>query len=257
MALKTILVDGDKGGVGKSLVARVVTDMYLHAAERAHDADLGADHFVVGVIDADLSNPDVCGTGGFTTQDGVCLAALASLDQAEGWAGLVDQLAAIEAQADPKAEVRVVVSLPAQITRRAFAGAIPAVAEILTRFGAVPVWVLNRTQESVAALAERYRLLPQEYRRGLAVRNLFFGDAEHFLAWAAHPIYQELVVGGGWQEGTLPELYALLAHKLGRTPLHTALAVGTQSGPLSYGEQLMLNIWRRTCWASLAVLETL
>lgn len=253
MVMKTIMVDGDKGGVGKSLVARAIADLYLHAEA----AGLPHPRFTVGVIDADLSNPDVCGIGGFTTQDGVALASLASLEDAEGWAAFVDQLADLQSRMRPEEEMRVIVSLPAQITHRAFGGAIPAVGEILRMFGAVPVWVLNRTRESANALAERHRLLPEQYRRGLAVKNLFFGSAAHFLSWEAHPIYQELVVGGAWIEGDLPELYALLSNKIGRTPFGTACAVGTQSGPLSAGEKVMLNAWRGRCWTMLSALERL
>ncbi|MHB1528588.1 MAG: hypothetical protein ACYCXT_04010 [Acidiferrobacteraceae bacterium] len=253
MTMKTLMVDGDKGGVGKSLVARAIADMYLHAAAAA----LPHPRYIVGVIDADLSNPDVCGTGGFTPQDGVALATIASLEHAEGWAGFVDQLTGLQSQIQPDEEVRVVVSLPAQITHRAFAGAVPAVGEILQKFGAVPVWVLNRTRESAQALAERHRLMPERYQRGLAVRNLFFGSAPHFVLWEAHPIYRELVVDGGWAEGDLPELYALLSNKIGRTPFGTAYDVGTQGGPLSAGEKLMLNAWRGRCWATLAALERL
>jgi len=251
MVMKTIMVDGDKGGVGKSLVARAIADLYLHADALPHP------RYTVGVIDADLSNPDVCGRGGFTPQDGVALAALASLEDAEGWAAFVDQLSDLQSRMRPEEEVRVIVSLPAQITHRAFGGAIPAVGDILRMFGAVPVWVLNRTRESANALAERHRLLPEQYQRGLAIKNLFFGSAAHFLSWEAHAIYQELVVGGAWIEGELPELYALLSSKIGRTPFGTAYAVGTQSGPLSAGEKVMLNAWRGRCWATLSALERL
>lgn len=253
MVMKTLMVDGDKGGVGKSLVARAIADMYLHA----ESANLPHSGYTVGVIDADLSNPDVCGTGGFTAQDGVALAALASLENAEGWAAFVDQLAAMESRVRPDEEVRVVVSLPAQITHRAFGGTIPAVGEILQMFGAVPVWVLNRTRESANALAERHRLMPQHYRQGLAIKNLFFGSTQQFLSWEAHPIYQELVVTGAWTEGEVPELYALLSNKIGRTPLGTAYELGTQSGHLSAGEKVMLNAWRGRCWAALSALERL
>ncbi|MHB8346140.1 MAG: hypothetical protein ACYDHM_02970 [Acidiferrobacterales bacterium] len=253
MVMKTIMVDGDKGGVGKSLVARIIADLYLHADAAA----LPHPRYTVGVIDTDLSNPDVCGSGGFTIQDGVALAALASLEDAEGWAAFVDQLSDLQSRMRPEEEVRVIVSLPAQITHRAFGGAIPAVGDILRMFGAVPVWVLNRTRESANALAERHRLLPEQYQRGLAVKNLFFGSAAHFLSWEAHPIYQELVVSGTWIEGELPELYALLSNKIGRTPFGTAYAVGTQTGPLSAGEKVMLNAWRGRCWATLSALERL
>lgn len=253
MVMKTLMVDGEKGGVGKSLVARALADMYLHA----ESANLPRPQYTVGVIDADLSNPDVCGRGGFTGDDGVALAALASLENAEGWAAFVDQLAGLQARMRPDEEVRVVVSLPAQITHRAFAGTIPAVGEILQMFGATPVWVLNRTRESANALAERRRLMPPHYRQGLAIKNLFFGSGNQFLSWEAHPVYQELVVTGAWAEGEVPELYALLSNKIGRTPFGTAYEVGTHSGPLSAGEKVMLNAWRGRCWAALSALERL
>ena len=59
----------------------------------------------------------------------------------------------------------------------------PAQIGMLGEAHTVPVWVLSRTRESITALEHRLHQLPSQYATGLAVRNLFFGDAAKFVPW--------------------------------------------------------------------------
>ncbi len=61
--IRTYFVDGDKGGVGKSMVARAVVDMLIQS-ERFLMPPVDR----LFIIDADPTNADVCCPGGFVNQ---------------------------------------------------------------------------------------------------------------------------------------------------------------------------------------------
>ena len=253
MAIKTIMVDGDKGGVGKSLVTRAIVDLYLNAEETR----IGGRRYVLAVYDADRRNPDVCGRGGYTPGPRITFAELATLDSEAGWIDFGNKLEpAIALGRSDDTEVRVIVSMPAQIGR-VFDGSVALVNTVLQELNAVPVWVLSRTREGVTALEERVAAYPKQYASGVAVRNLFFGDREKFVLWEKSEIRQRLVADGHWVDVILPEMNDFVFERIGRTPLHVAADTGTQTGPLGWGEHMALTTWRRTAWDNLHVVETI
>jgi hypothetical protein len=248
--LKTFIVDGDKGGVGKSLVARTLVDLYLHADEAA----LPGQNYQLIVLDADRANPDVCGTGGLTAGGTIARTELISLDDQGGWIDLGNQL-------DPfvkrPQEFRVVINMPAGIGTRVFDGSIPLVGEVLAHINAIPVWVLNRMSDGIHALEARVRSLPRNYVHGAVVANLFHGSRDKFTVWETSHLRQQLMQEGHWVEATLPEMYDLLAQNIGRTPLDRAEAFGPGGIQLGFGEKLSLNVWRKSAWESLKIVETM
>ena len=163
---KTILVDGDKGGVGKSLATRALVQFYLEQPAESRPR--------LVVFDADHSNPDVCGKDGLTAGDGILSTGLVDLATETGWIDLASRLEAVR-----DLDCRVIVNIPAQIGN-VFDGKLPMVGDVLREAHAVSVWVLSRTQESIRALEHRLSHLPDRYATGLAVRNLFFGNADQF-----------------------------------------------------------------------------
>jgi len=253
MTLKTILVDGDKGGVGKSLVTRAVVDMYLNADE----AGIGDRRYTLAVYDADRRNPDVCGRGGYTPNDHLLLAELAALDSEEGWIDFGNKLEpVIEMGASEDAHVRIIVSMPAQIGK-VFDGSVALVNTILQELNAIPVWVLSRTREGVTALEERVQAYPAQYAAGVAVRNLFFGDREKFVIWDTSDLRRQLVEEGPWADVILPEMNDLIFERIGRTPFHVAADLGTQTSKLGWGAHTALATWRRTAWENLRWVEAI
>ncbi|MHB8549445.1 MAG: hypothetical protein ACYDB8_00530 [Acidiferrobacterales bacterium] len=251
MTIKTILVDGDKGGVGKSLVTRAIVDMYLHAEE----AGIEGRAYTLAVYDADRRNPDVCGHGGYTPEGNLILAELAALDSEAGWIDFGNKLEPVIAMGrSDERDVRIIVSMPAQIGQ-VFDGSVALVNTILRELNALPVWVLARTRESVTALEERIRAYPAQYASGVAVRNLFFGDRERFAIWETSAIRRQQVTDGLWADVILPEMNDLIFERIGRTPFRTAAELGTQSGPLGWGEQTALAAWRHTAWDNLRAVE--
>lgn len=244
--LKTFIIDGDKGGVGKSLAARALVHHYLAqpAAERPR----------IVVLDADLSNPDVCGTGGLKSGNGIMATAMLDLSNENGWIDFGTRVASI-ADAAEKTDFRVIVNMPAQIGTRAFDGSIHIVSEVLREANAIPVWLLSRTQESIRALDYRLRNMPARYETGLIVKNLFFGQTEKFGLWAADELQQQLIGEGAWTETELPELNDQLAVMIGRRPFHDVLQDGIDGRNLPFGYRLALESWLKRAGAAMAKIE--
>jgi hypothetical protein len=238
---KTILVDGDKGGVGKSLAARALVQFYLEQP---------ADHRPrLVVFDADHSNPDVCGRDGLKAGDGILSTGLLDLSTEAGWIDFAGRLEKIR-----DIDCRVIVNMPAQIGS-VFDGRIGLVADVLREAQAVPVWVLSRTRESITALEHRVRHLPSQYTVGLAVRNLFFGEVDKFVLWDTSPLRKTLLQGGGWLETELPELNDQLLVMMGRRPFHEVARTGIDHQPLPLGYRLALHTWLGRVVVALSKIE--
>ncbi len=244
--LKTFIIDGDKGGVGKSLAARALVHHYLQPPEAERPRIL--------VYDADLSNPDVCGEGGLKAGNGIMSAAMVDLSTESGWIdfGTRISMAVAAAQRD---EYRIIVNMPAQIGTRAFDGSIHIVSEVLREANAVPIWLLSRTQESIRALDYRVRNMPARYETGMIVKNLFFGASDKFVLWDAAEMQQRLITEGAWLETEMPELNDQLAVMIGRRPFHEVLASGLDGAPLSFGYRLALRSWLARAGDSMAKAE--
>ncbi len=247
--LKTYLIDGDKGGVGKSLTTRAAAHYFLNQPEPSRPT--------LAIFDADMSNPDVCGEGGLSRRNSAIKRAdIIDLSVEYGWITLANALEPLREQAED-CEVRVLINMPAQIGPRAFRGDVPLVAEVLREARAVPVWLLSRTEESIRTLEERVRIMPERFASGLAVRNLFFGASGKFTRWAGSALREQLVEQGRWLESSFPEINDEVIAAIGRTPLHVALAEGLNGKPLMHGYQLVLSAWLKSTTAVFDLLETI
>ena len=224
--LKTIFVDGDKGGVGKTMVARAIADAYIQRTNGLPDCKLIC-------LDADHTNPDFCGPGGFEPDSGVHETGLINLDESKSWLELVNSLEPFIEMAHQE-EVRIIVSMPAT-AKRAFEKGSEEVAQIMSMLNAIPVWVIGRTEDSVTQLQKRYHAMPRQFEHGLAVINLFFGNRDRFVIWDRSETRKDLVGSGDWKEAGLPEMSDLVVAKLGRTPYHRAIATGIGSNGLKLG----------------------
>jgi len=246
--LKTFIIDGDKGGVGKSLAARALVHHYLAQSEPERPR--------IVVYDADLSNPDVCGDGGLKSGNGIMGTAMLDLSNENGWIDFGTRLATLTTAAE-KVDYRIIINMPAQIGSRAFDGSIHIVNEVLREANAIPVWMLSRTQESIRALQYRLRHMAARYEVGMIVKNLFFGSPDKFLLWDADELRHLLVEERAWQEAELPELNDQLTVMIGRRPFHEVLATGIDGRPLPFGYRLALTSWLQRAGAVMAQLEAL
>ena len=254
--LKSYFIDGDKGGVGKSLFARAFIHYYLSLPEGKRPKLL--------LVDADRSNPDVCGKGGFKATDTdplpkeILWADLFDLSTEDGWINLGGKIGrTLNDHGDE--ELRMIVNMPAQIGTHAFDGSISVVSELLLTANAIPVWLLNRTRESITQIEYRCSALPRRYAVGAVVKNLFFGDSDAFSRWDHSATRKSLIHddGTGWIEATMPELNPTLLDQIERRPFHKVYADGYNGEPLGLGAKLALDAWFRTQAKSFAAIDSL
>lgn len=237
---KTILVDGDKGGVGKSLATRALVQYYLAQSDSRPR---------LMVFDADHSNPDVCGKDGLKAGDGILGTGLIDLSTEAGWIDFAGRLEKVH-----DLDCRVIVNMPAQIGG-VFDGSVAIVGEVLREAHALPVWVLSRTQESITALEHRIHHLPTQYTTGLAVRNLFFGESDKFGLWEGSQLRKTLLRSNAWLETELPELNDQLLVMMGRRPFHEVARFGIDNKPLPLGYRLALQTWLHRAITGLSKIE--
>lgn len=242
--LRTYLVDGEKGGVGKSLATRALVHYHLTIPEDARP--------IIAVYDADMTNPDVCGKDGLSTKNSMLESTqILDLSIEQGWIDLSNALNALQTQHEDE-EIHVIVNMPAQIGSRAFQGAIPIVNEVLREANAFPIWLLSRVEDTIRTLEERIKAMPARFGTGLILRNLFFGESNKFTRWEQSALRAKLLklpsnddeIQFHWDESCLPEINAGVIDTVGRTPFHIALGVGSNGKPiLSHGQRLVLDAW--------------
>lgn len=249
--IKTYFVDGDKGGVGKSFVARCVTDMLLNNEKYGHNK---VDQLIV--VDADPANPDVCGPGGFVLEEmnGTKIIPLNCPIRSEAdWIGAIDHVHEV---ANSDTNVRVVFSLPAA------AGLVirenATVVEMMRFLEGVPVWVMSNDESSTRQLADRVDAFPMRYETGYVIRNLRHGVVDSFLAWNASEIRKKLLGQNGfdWTELDLPVLNSLVVGKIGMLPLHRAAEKALNpAGGIGAGSRIVIDTFRAAVGNVLKVLE--
>ncbi|MDR0275596.1 MAG: hypothetical protein LBI48_09715 [Burkholderiaceae bacterium] len=250
--LRTYLVDGDKGGVGKSLTTRALVHYYLTLEASARP--------VIAVFDADMSNPDVCGKDGLSAQNSPTLETTQIIDLSieQGWIDLSNALDSLQSQHEDE-EIRVIVNMPAQIGSRAFQGTIPIVGEVLRQANAFPIWLLSRVEDAIRTLEERIKAMPARFHTGLILRNLFFGESDKFTRWESSALRARLLAdddaGFYWDENCLPEINANVIDAVGRKPFHVALGQGNGKPLLNHGQRLTLNAWLRSTHATFSQME--
>lgn len=169
-----ILVDGDKGGVGKSWVSSTLLDWILK---------LG---LPVAAVDADTRNADV-----HRMFKGTMPVLHANLRDHTGWMDMLDFL--VE---NPKAIV--VVSLPAGIgdTMKKEAPAFIQSIQLLQRKLGL-VWVMNRQADSVNLLNQALGHIGSALSFRVAVKNLMYGESERFIRWDSSQTKKKFEASGG------------------------------------------------------------
>lgn len=235
-----IIVDGDKGGVGKSFVARAVADYVL----------LHKNGGRLFVVDTDPTTPDVAGgKGGFSltskTFNGVEVSGIYSpVTSVDDWFATIDQIAKLSSSS----ENDFVVSLPAG----AGLNITDTVLDLFSLASPVfTIWVVGRGEGSVNALNARTNRAREFYSKGIVALNNFFGsqDKGTFFEWTGSGLRTQLI-SGGWREIAVPVLNAFVVKAIGTTPLHEAhqsSAEGNASPTIRIG----IEAFRRAFWAQL------
>ena len=254
--IRTYFVDGDKGGVGKSMIARAVIDMLLQSERFLLSA---IDRIVV--VDADPANADVCGSDGYSDESvGVgdkktkIVAIQHPIRFVDDWFSLISLLDDKNLINDGQNN-RIVISLPAA------AGLVlaenPTVLEMLDEFNGFHVWVLGNERSSVEQLEKRIEVAPYSYARGFAVRNLKHGSANSFAFWN-NSITRKNVMEWGWQEIDFPVLSPGIAVEIGSVPVHKVERdkINASGARAMLGTQIAIRGYRSVSGNRLKVLET-
>lgn len=163
-----LLIHGDKGGVGKTMLATALIDYLIGTGKP------------LSLVDADTRNADVV-----RMFDGAIPTVALDLQRDEGWMDLIDFVMA-------QAGRHVVVSLPGGIGERV-TSELPRLWDQLgtdRRLGLA--WVLNRGPDSVNLLGHALAALRSHLAFVAVVKNLYFGTSEQFTRWDESALRAEL-----------------------------------------------------------------
>lgn len=237
------IIDGDKGGIGKSFVARAVAD-YLITNKTAGK---------VVIIDCDPSNADVVNDGGFyegeTVGEAEVVGLCSPVSSQEDWFSTVDRAVTLAQD-----ETDFVFSLPA--------GAGLYIDDtVLSMFDLIgpakTVWVMGKDQSSIEQLEDRVRRAPMFYETGIVALNEHHGPMSRgtFDTWKKSSVRRQIVRADGWKEIVVPPLNAFITKQIGTTPHHRAVA-RSEKNELSPTIRVGIEAFRRVFRAQLnAALE--
>ncbi|WLA31800.1 protein mobD [Xanthomonas citri] len=177
---KIYLVEGSKGGVGKSMVTMALLD------------HLRAQSAPVLLIESDTSNPDV-----WKAYRDEVDAHLLNLDEANGWIELVNVL---DANKDHVAVINTAARNNQGVSRYG-----DTLASTLGELGRnlVTLWVVNRQRDSLELLKEYMDAIPDSQVH--VVRNGYFGEEEAFELYNGSKIRDAVEAKGG-KSLTFPNL---------------------------------------------------
>jgi hypothetical protein len=226
IAMATFFVDGDKGGVGKSWMARALAD-YLMTSRHCGK---------LVIIDCDPSNPDVVGENSYTseTAEGVeIIAHRFPITSADDWPAVIDFVIGNMKSSDADC----VFSLPAGAGLHIDAETIQ-MQELLTP--ALTVWVMGTDQSSIEQLEHRVERSETFYSKGIVALNSYHGQLEKgaFAKWNESLLYRML----GWPEIVIPRMNPFGTSVIGTMPFHRVLREGSNLSPTI---PIIINGFRR------------
>jgi len=209
-----IIVNGSKGGVGKSLTTMALLDYF------------SVNRKFVKLVDGDTNNPDVWRCYGRAT-DGEVL----DLDDVEGWIRLVNICDAAPFKA-------VVVNTPARSNAAVHKHAailLDSLRELARPL--ITLWVINRQRDSLELLKDY-----METNRGSLVHvicNGYFGEEHKFELYKDSPLREAVTTLGG-KSLFLPDLADRVTDELyGRRT-----TLGEAQSQFKLGDRAELQRWR-------------
>lgn len=232
------IVDGDKGGTGKSFVTRALADFLI--------TKKGSGRIVI--MDCDPSNPDVVCANGFSSSETIgnieVIGLAVPVNSQEDWFAAID---AASGASIPGTDF--VFSLPA--------GAGLYIDDtVLNLMGLIApvstVWVMGKDESSIDQLNARLARAPSFYEHGLIALNEYHGSAARgtFSDWKNSQAYMHTVEQGEWREVLVNVLNAFVTRQIGTMPLHRAHAL-SKDGKLSPTIAVGVEAFRRAFGAQL------
>lgn len=221
MAKKLVMVNGSKGGVGKSTVSMAAIDTALEKGEK------------VLLIETDTSNADV-----YKSYKEHVSTMLCNLDVKEGWLEFLNAIHNTEADT-------IIVNTAARGNDglKAFGGLLrDALPELDCAFSTL--WIINRQRDSLILLKEFREQVPGTLVH--VVRNLYWGEPEKFELFNTSQIKTEIEASGG-QVLDFPDL----ADRVADLMMNTRMPISAAATQLDFGERIEAQRWRSDAWASL------
>jgi hypothetical protein len=216
----TYVFHGDRGGVGKSMLATAFGEYLLGKGRQ------------VAVVETDTQNGDV---GRYFEGAGAAVHRM-NLRTADGWIEFLSYL-----QREPSEDI--IVALPAGIggVFTANAGKLLSAVADLKRTLAI-FWLMNRTADSIALLAP----VTASFQKAagvkiVAVRNLYFGEPGKFDRWNDGKVRKSFLSAGG-MEMDFEDLQGKVVDATFAALPPKRFSSNGESG-LGYGEMLFLRDW--------------
>jgi hypothetical protein len=209
--MATFFVDGDKGGVGKSFMARALADYLLTTG---HCRKLV-------VVDCDPSNPDVVGDNAYaseTTESGIeIVAERKPVKNADDWPAVID-FALQHVTGGEKVDC--VFSLPAGAGLYIDHTTIEMQALLQP---ALTVWVMGTDKSSVDQLEARLNKSTSFYAYGIVALNTYHGQPDKGAFWQWNESNVRTMVEHSWPEITIPRVMPFGVESIGTQPFHVVL----------------------------------
>ena len=226
--LRVVLVAGDKGGTGKSLIASIYADRLIEESKP------------LILVETDQRNPDFA-------RRFECLPDVRREYIPMTHDGMLDLLNVL-AEAG---QTTVIVNTPAacgDILARKH----DALAEAMDELKAAlcVLWPLDRQKDSVNLLRIFLELYAGDLDRLVVVKNGFFGDPARFDRWQESQTRTNLLKLRGAREAYLPELNPRILDQVCDRPFYLSAA----NGSLPLGDRLEYRAWLR---ASRSIFDTL
>ena len=225
---RLIFIHGDKGGVGKSVLARALLDHYIR------------NDIAVDAYDSDKRNPDI--SRFYAKRLPVSLVDLASH---QAFDAVLDRLAAGQGRALVDLAAGAGDALHTLVTGDVkLAGALT---ELNAR--ATVVYVLSRSRPSVAGLGVALKDFQDVPADWVVVRNTYFGAADRFSRYETSNARKEALARGA-REIVMPELLDDLYDELDQasTPFMNA----AEAGALSFTNRRRVRAWIEAMDAQIA-----
>jgi hypothetical protein len=178
LTTRFIIAHGDKGGVGKSMVARALVD-YLHNQGEK-----------VAIIDTDTQNPDV-----FRMFKGSVEASMANIREENGWMDVMDFVMAHPGYT-------FIMNTPAGIGEYMKADLVSFANFLSKQESPVEMelwWTMNGDHDSVNLFSKAYEKYGQFFSRVRVLCNLHFtdGNQNSYVLWNESPLRTRLEKSGG------------------------------------------------------------
>jgi hypothetical protein len=214
-AAPIIFSDGNKGGVGKTVVSHAVIAYCI------------ANNLPIRVIEADDQNPDISRI--FKDAEKI------SLREKDGWMDL--------AKSVHGTEIPVLVNLPAQIGDPIAQFGARIIGGVAKRGGhqIVDLWTMGRGLDSVILFGKSRENMP-EGTVHIAILNGFFGPKDKFVIWNESKTFAGFEAAGG-NTILFPELDSRVSAVIERNKLSYNAALANVDGTLEIGELLELEDW--------------